>query len=317
MGSTDQFTRREFQRILDVTDKQLSYWEKLGLLPARKSLEQHYDFRDLIGARTAKQLIDKGVSPTHLRRSLLALKKKLSEISTPLTELRILSDGRNIVVERGGARLEPISGQFMLNFETRELGNKVRVMREPSAADWFAAALEYEAASGSREAAEEAYERVLSLDAGHLDAMINLGMLQYEQGNLEKASSSFSRAIEVDPSSVIAHFNLGSVLEELGRLEDSRRHLRVAVRLDPGYEDAHYNLALVCDKLGADSEAREHWRAYLQLAPTSASASYARERLLSSASDEPLKAPMVVSKPMVAGKRGSTAGQPRQFPSGS
>ena len=56
MGTTERFTRREFLRILDVTDKQLTYWEKLRLVSPRKSgSDKFYDFRDLISLRTAKQ----------------------------------------------------------------------------------------------------------------------------------------------------------------------------------------------------------------------------------------------------------------------
>lgn len=314
MGPTERFTRREFQRILDVTDKQLSYWEKLGVLSARKSTDAHYDFRDLISVRTAKQLMDKGVSPVRLRRSLLALAKKLAEVRAPLTELRILSDGRDVIVERDGARLEPISGQFVLNFETRELQNKVRVIRQRTADDWFVAALDYEGYPESRGAAEDAYERALALDARHFDALINLGMSHYEQGNLEKATSLFSRAIEVDAASVIAQFNLGSVLEELGKLDDARRHLRLAVRSDPRYSDAHYNLALVCEKLGALWEAREHWQAYVQLDPESRSAAYARERISATASADGSIAQGGASKPVPARKQTSSIHQRRQSP---
>jgi DNA-binding transcriptional MerR regulator len=143
MGTTDRFTRRDFARILDVTDKQLSYWEKLRLVPPRKrGAGKFYDFRDLISLRTAKQLMDNGIPASRLRRSLDALNQKLSEVQAPLTELRILSDGRDVIVERDGARLEPLSGQFVLNFDTRELSAKVRVMPERTADDWFAMALE-------------------------------------------------------------------------------------------------------------------------------------------------------------------------------
>ena len=38
MGATpDRFSRREFLRLLDITDKQLAYWEKLGIVSPRKS----------------------------------------------------------------------------------------------------------------------------------------------------------------------------------------------------------------------------------------------------------------------------------------
>jgi tetratricopeptide (TPR) repeat protein len=283
MGTTERFTRREFQRILDVTDKQLSYWEKLRLVSPRKSgADKFYDFRDLISLRTAKQLIEKGISANRLRRSLLALNQKLSEVQAPLTELRILSNGRDVIVERDGARLEPISGQFVLNFDTRELSDKLRVMPERNVDDWFGLALQYESDPETRPQAIDAYQRVLAADPKHIDALINLGMLFYEQGQLESAAGSFLRAVAVHPNGAVAHFNLGSVLEELGQLETARQHLRIAVRLDAGHADAHYNLAYVCDKLAAPAEARRHWQMYIDLDPSSPWCAYARERLASS-----------------------------------
>jgi tetratricopeptide (TPR) repeat protein len=282
MGATDRFTRREFQRLLDVTDKQLNYWERLQLVSPRKGgAEKFYDFRDLISLRTAKQLIEKGVSANRLRRSLVALNQKLSEVQAPLTELRILANGRDVIVERDGARLEPISGQFVLNFDTRELGDKVRVMPERKAEDWFAIALQYEADPTSRKEAIDAYERVLSGNPHHVDALINLGMLSYDGGDLEKAADCFRHAIAVEEGNAVAQFNLGSVLEEMGQLESARQHLRLAVRLDAKYADAHYNLAFVCEKLAARAEAREHWQRYVDLDPGSPWCDYARQRLAS------------------------------------
>jgi len=282
MGATDRFTRREFQRLLDVTDKQLNYWERLQLVSPRKGgTEKFYDFRDLISLRTAKQLIEKGVSANRLRRSLLALNQKLSEVQAPLTELRIMSNGRDVIVERDGARLEPISGQFVLNFDTRDLNDKIRYMPERGPEDWYALALQYEADPSARAEAIDAYQRVLAVNPSHIDALINLGMLSYDDGNVEKATECFQRAAELNKDNAIAQFNLGSVLEELGELEIARQHLRLAVRLDPRYADAHYNLAFVCDKLGAGAEAREHWQRYVELDPGSPWCDYARRRLTS------------------------------------
>ena len=136
MGTTDKFSRGEVQRILEVSEKQLDYWERLRIVSPRKGRgEKLYDFRDLIGLRTAKQLIENGVPANRLRRSLAALQQKLAEVHAPLTELRVFSNGREIVVEQKGARLEPLSGQFVMNFEIGELNDKVRVMPERSVDD--------------------------------------------------------------------------------------------------------------------------------------------------------------------------------------
>lgn len=282
MGTTERFSRLEFQRILDVTEKQLSYWEKLRLVaPRKKGVEKTYDFRDLITLRTAKQLIEKGVSAQRLQRSIVALQKQLAEVKSPLTELRIRSNGRDVIVERAGMHLEPISGQIMLNFETRELTEKVRVMPQRNADDWVALGVEREQSESEAglRAAAEAYQSALNIEPGHVEALNNLGMLSYEQGSVADATLLFHRAVELHPDHMLSHFNLGSVLEESGGLEKARQHLRIAVRLDAEHADAHYNLAFVCDKLGAFAEARRHWRRYLELDPNSSWSNYARRRL--------------------------------------
>src|SRR5262249_51921806 len=139
------------------------------------------------------------------------LNQKLSHVKSPLTELRVLSNGKNIVVERDGCRLEPLSGQLLLNFETRELNEKVRVISEHTAEEWFALALECEANRKTWGKAIEAYEHALRMDPGNVEALINCGTLHYERGNLEKACECFRRAVESEPQSALAHSNLGSV----------------------------------------------------------------------------------------------------------
>ena len=240
-----------------------------------------YDFRDLIGLRTVKQLIENGVSANRLQRTIAALREKLSQVHVPLAELRVLSDGKDVIVEREGARLEPLSGQFVLNFETRELDERVRVMAEPTADEWFARALQYEADGTTRAQALDAYDHALRVDSQRLDALINCGTLYYGERNLEKAAECFRRVLALDSENALAHFNLGSVLEDLGDFEASRQHLRQAVRLLPDYSDAHYNLAFVCEKLGAFAEAQEHWQAYVNLDPVGPWCNYARQRLAS------------------------------------
>lgn len=285
MGAMDRFSSEDVQRIVGLTGKQLDYWDRLHLVsPRKKEGSRYYDFRDLIGLRTVKQLVEEGVPASRLRHALAALRAKLSHAHTSLAELRVLSDGKDIIVEHDGARLEPLSGQFSLNFGTGELREQVRVITKPGpdADEWLATALEYEADGDTRAEAIDAYDHALCIDPQRLDALLNCGTLFYEEGNLKKAAEYFERALQADPDNPLAHFNLGSVLEEVGRLEAARLHLRHAVRLDPSYPDAHYNLAFVCEKLGARNEACRHWEAYIKMDPASPWCGYARQRLASS-----------------------------------
>src|SRR5712671_5320131 len=173
MVTTDRFGPQEVQRILGLNAKQLEYWDRLHLVsPRKESGDRFYDFRDLIGLRTVKQLVEEGVPANRLRRALTALREKLVQVQSPLTELRILSDGKDVIVERHGARLEPLSGQFVLNFETRELDEKVRVIAERNADDWLALALEYEADKKTRTEAIDAYDRALRADPAMVEALL-------------------------------------------------------------------------------------------------------------------------------------------------
>jgi tetratricopeptide (TPR) repeat protein len=282
MRTSEQYTRADIQRILNVSDKQLKQWEEFQFVaPLAPAVKEFYDFRDLIALRTAKQLIEKGISPTRLRHSLESLRKKLSEVQSPLTELRIISNGKDLIVEGAtGGQLEPISGQFLLNFATRELLENVRMMPDRNADGWFRQALEYDADPAMRKQALEAYDRVLALNPRHVDALLNRGTLAFEDGQLEAARDCFARGVELEPQNSVARFNLGSTLDDLGLLQDARQHLRLAVRLDPQNPDARYTLATVCDKLSSAEEAREHWLAYLRLEPASPGSEYARKRLL-------------------------------------
>lgn len=278
----EQFTRSEVLRILELNPPQLDYWERLRLVEPRKLWrEKVYRFSDLIALRTIKQLTQRGVPARRLGRVLNALREQLTEVSAPLNELRIVSDGRRIVVEHRGAQLEPLSGQMVMNFETHALTEKVRVMPERKAEEWFEMALNLEGDPATRRAAIEAYRQVLEKRPDWVEARINLGTLLYEENEREQAAACYRRAVALDPRNPLARFNLGSVLDELGQWASAREELRQAVRLKPDYADAHYNLALVAEKLGAIAEARRHWRRYLELDPASPWAETARGRLAS------------------------------------
>jgi tetratricopeptide (TPR) repeat protein len=280
MGVSGRFDSKEVQRILGLTQSQLDYWDRMGLVSSRKDgRNRSYDFKDLIGLRTVKQLVETGIPVHRLRRALAALRKNLYGARTSLAELRILSNGKDVVVENAGSRLEPLSGQFVLNFETREIGERVEVLTGRGAEVWIARALQYESDARTRAQAIDAYLHALDADPQRIDALINCGTLYYEDGNLEKALECFRRALALDVENAVIHFNLGSALEEAGHLEAARQHLRQAVRLRPGYADAHYNLAFVCEKMNAYAEARQHWQTYVKLDPLSPWCRYARERL--------------------------------------
>src|SRR5256885_17226636 len=115
MGTTNRFSRDEVRRILDLTPKQLDYWDRLRLVSSRREQgNRFYDFSDLIGLRTVKQLTEQGVPANRLRRALVALRDGLLHVYESLTELRVLFDGRAVVLVLDGAWLVLPFVQFVL-----------------------------------------------------------------------------------------------------------------------------------------------------------------------------------------------------------
>jgi tetratricopeptide (TPR) repeat protein len=280
MATLDQFSEQEVVRIIGVDEGRLAYWQKLGLVrPRADGRRKVYGFGDLISLRTIKQLTDQNVPARRLRRAVEALMKQIEDIEAPLAELRILSDGRSIIVQHNGQRLEPLSGQLLLSFETRELAEKVHQLPPPPAEEWLARALEFEADPRRRGEAREAYRRALELRPAWVDARLNLGTLLYEEGSIEEAELEFRLAVEIDPNHALARFNLAAVLDERRQWEESREHLLEALRISPDYADACYNLAVICEKLGRETEARRHWARYIEFDSRSEWAAQARLRL--------------------------------------
>jgi tetratricopeptide (TPR) repeat protein len=285
MSTLEQFTRSEVLRIVGITSGQLKYWERLELVevpklnePAAVAHEKTYNFRHLTRLRVVKQLTGQRVPARRLRDALEAFRRQQpAESDTGLDDLRLVPDGRRIVVEYQGTSIEPVSGQLLLDFGGAE--TKISTIRGRSLEDWLNVAQECEGNSALRSQAIDAYLNIVEKAPAWLEPRLNLGTLYYESGNLEAAAQQFKTAVEIAPGNPLAHFNRASVLDDLGELEAAARHFEEALRLTPGFADAHYNAARVYEKLGAAATARSHWQRYLDLDPSSAWSDYARERV--------------------------------------
>ncbi len=281
------YTRTEVARILGVGERRLNYWERLRLVQPRTEWgERFYTFRDLVAVKTILGLTAHRVPARRLRRAIVALREQLQKqnggtVSEHLAELRVVSNGRQVAVvpPRGISPLEPLTGQFVLNFDTRALAGRVHALGSRTAEDWFQLGLSSDAHPDTWQQAVEAYARAIELAPNWVEAHINRGATLYQLGRMADAESAFRAALERDPENATVHFNLGCVLDELQKTAQAVIHLRRAVELQPDYADAHFNLALGYDKRGRARAAQDHWKIYLQLQPSGAWADYARARL--------------------------------------
>jgi tetratricopeptide (TPR) repeat protein len=86
---------------------------------------------------------------------------------------------------------------------------------------------------GRLQAAKRLYEKTLSIDPGHVDALNNLGVIQLQEGNYPAARISFTEAIRLQPDYVDAHYNLACLNALGGEASQGLVHLKKAVMVDP------------------------------------------------------------------------------------
>jgi len=278
------YSRDDVRRILGVSDARLRSWERSGLFEHR----DEFSFSDLIALKTLQKLRENRIPPERIRRALNSLSKKLSGVERPLTELKIIADGKSISVDLGDGKMEAVTGQLLFDFETSTLASVTEMKKrdapprqspERESEYWFQIGLQLEESGASTTEILNAYQRSLDLNPNAAGACVNMGTIYYQCRDLAEAERFYRRAVEIDSQYPLAHFNLANINDELGKAEDARAHYLVALRLRPDYADAHYNLALLYEKTGEPMRAIRHWRSYLKIDPSSPWAGIARQQL--------------------------------------
>lgn len=271
------------RRLLNVSESRLKSWERQGLIEAARE----FGFRDLIALRVLQKLSESHIAARQIGLALQSLKEKLEGVQQPLTELRIVSDGKRIAVQLAGQKMEAISGQLLFDFEASDLP-AIRTMepkkdmpplREGESEQWFQKGLALEETGAPDDRVREAYEHAIALNPNAAGALVNLGTIAFRARKLRDAASYYRRAIDADPKYPLAHFNLGNVHDEMNQGEEARQHYEAALRLDPGYADAHFNLALIAERQNDNMRALKHWKGYLKLDNTSSWAGQARKQI--------------------------------------
>jgi tetratricopeptide (TPR) repeat protein len=270
-GINQLYTRKEVERLLGFTEQQLRRWERQELVP---HLEE-FGFADLVALRSLQKLRQSKVPAVRIRRAVAALREKLKDVSDPLRELKIVCEGRKVAVLLDGQKMEPVSGQLLLNFDRAELKSLLSFPREKEkpagraqrqeAEEWFEKGLELERTGAPLADIMQAYERAIELDPNSAGAHVNLGTIHYHLKSWESAERCYLRALEADPNYALAHFNLGNLFDEKGDRERALAHYHAAIQANPSYADAHYNLALLYQTRGDVLKAVQYWNSYLKL----------------------------------------------------
>jgi tetratricopeptide (TPR) repeat protein len=272
----NRYSRQDVLRILRISPRQLSAWERAGLI----TFSSDYGFQDLVQLRKLSDLRASRISSSSILNSVTAM-KAVSGMANPLLEAGVARRGPRLIFRHSGASMDPVARQFEFDFESES--NRLAVVdeasgtslqRTPGVSNLFLQAVRCEE-QGKIPEAVAFYEQALAV-AEHAPAAINLGTILYNQRQFQRAEQLYRRATVANPDYALAFFDLGNALDELQRLPEAVEAYKSAIRLAPTYADAHYNLALAFERSNERRRALCHWRAYVKLDPIGPWSNHAR-----------------------------------------
>ena len=269
------YSTREAAELTGLNPRRIRHFVERGLLaPGRGAAGGfRFSFRDVVLLRTAKSLLDAKVSSRRMIAALTQAKETFSCGDSSLASMRIFAEG-NVVLLRDEDNLwevETRQGRFA--FEIEPAAGAVHVLERPEPPpppavdeenldthDWYNIGLDYEETDPAR--APAAYRRALALDAGNIDAHVNLGRLHQICGDLANAERHYRLALEAVPEHQLAIYNLGTIFDERDQLEAALD----CYRRSPNIPDAHYNQARICELRGDELGRARHLKRYRALA---------------------------------------------------
>jgi DNA-binding transcriptional MerR regulator len=128
----NSYSRQQAAAISGLTTRQLGYWRKTGLVVPQHHTDgghARYSFADLIALRTAKRLLDAGVSLQRIRHCLQSLTRFLPTAGQPLAELSLVVTGDVVLVFHGQRAFDALTGQEWV-FAVAELAREVEQLRD-------------------------------------------------------------------------------------------------------------------------------------------------------------------------------------------
>ena len=128
------FGSRSAGRIVGITPRQIQYWDEIGLAKpsarpaAGRGTRRSYSFLDLVRLSVVRALIERGLKPQTIRRSLAALRDVVPQLLDPLAQLKLVTDGERLFLVTADPRriLDVLERQFVFSLA---LGPLVRELR--------------------------------------------------------------------------------------------------------------------------------------------------------------------------------------------
>src|SRR5262249_28783981 len=192
-------------------------WEKSGLIHAVETVHgiSHFDYRQVVSAKTLCDLVQAGVKPARLRRSIRQLQRWLINLEQPILQLAILERDGALLFRLENGLAEP-RGQRCFDFADPVDQATLSLSQWPATADqWFERGCEHADAERFDDAVK-AYRQALRMGGPNPTLCFHLANALYALGEKGPARERFYQAVELKAEFGEAWNNLGTVRAELG-----------------------------------------------------------------------------------------------------
>jgi tetratricopeptide (TPR) repeat protein len=114
--------------------------------------------------------------------------------------------------------------------------------------------------AGQLDHAAPLYQKALTINPVHVEALHYFGVLQYQRHNHAEAASLLDQALDLAPADPVCWSNRGLVAAALGQHDEALQCYRWALQLQPDFADAHNNLGVTLQARGQLEAAVHHYR---------------------------------------------------------
>lgn len=90
------------------------------------------------------------------------------------------------------------------------------------------------------------YEKVLTLESNHAEALFEIGVAYAMKNELQRAQAYYEKSIALDPDgNKLVYYNLGNLHERQGHVDAAVANYEQAIRIDPVYVKPYFNAGVV------------------------------------------------------------------------
>lgn len=114
------YTPAMLTTLLDVPVRVIRRWARIQLIRPVRVVGRcpYFDYREVASAQRLARLLDEGVTPERLEKSLLELSRTLAGTDRSLAQLTLLVHDENVLMRDSHGVLIPRTGQRLLDFDT-------------------------------------------------------------------------------------------------------------------------------------------------------------------------------------------------------